>query len=67
MRLQLRQRRFHHADGARNDAAARGDDRVGLLPLQHRLGDFRRVSEVADARIEHSDARIGKAVGQFAL
>ena len=35
---------------------------LGLLPLQHRLGDFRRVGEVADARVDDVDAGVGQAL-----
>ena len=40
-----------------DDALARRDDGAGLLALQHRLRDLRRVREVADARLDHFDAR----------
>ena len=55
--LEQVQRHVHHADRAFDDALARGDDGAGLLALQHRRGDFRRVSQVADARFRRLDAR----------
>jgi hypothetical protein len=54
-------------DGAFHDARARGDDGPRLLPLQHRGGDFRRVGQVADARLDHFDARLLQPLLHFVL
>jgi hypothetical protein len=61
------ERHFHHADGAFDDALAGGDDGAGLLALQHRGGDLRRVGEVADARLEHLDAGLRQSLVDLAL
>ena len=63
--LQLGQRHFHHPHRTGDDPRARGNDRVGLLALQHRLGDFRGVGEVADAGVDHLYTGIGQAFGKF--
>ena len=46
-------------------SGARGDDGVRLLPAQHHAGDFRRVGEVRDARLDHLHAGIGHALLNF--
>jgi len=43
---------LHHAHRAVDDALARGDDRAGLLTLQHRGRDLGRVGQVADTRFD---------------
>src|SRR5574337_273082 len=40
---------------------AADDDRAGLLALQHRLGDFLGIGEVADARLDHLHAGLFQA------
>ena len=50
------ERHLDHPHRALDDALTRGDDRAGLLALQHRLGDLRRVGQVADARLDDLDA-----------
>ena len=62
-----RQRHLHHADRALDDALPGRDDGAGLLPLQHRRGDLRRVGEVADAGLEHLDAGLGQPILDLAL
>ena len=42
----LSQGHVHHADSAMNDLLPRGNDRFGLLPAKHGLGDFRGVRQV---------------------
>jgi len=54
---QPRQRHLHHAHRALHDARPRRDDGARLLPLEHGLRDLGRVGEVAEAGLDHLDAR----------
>ena len=64
---QHRERHLHHADGALDDALPGGDDRAGLLALQHGAGDLRRVGQVAEPRLQHLDARLREPFLDLAL
>jgi hypothetical protein len=44
-----------------------GDDGLGLLAAQHRLGDLGRVGEVGQPRLEDLDAGDGEPVLQLAV
>ena len=50
-----------------DDPLPGGDDRARLLTLEHRLRDLGRVGQVADARLEHLDARLRQPILDFRL
>ena len=54
-RAQLVQRRLDHADRAVDDLGPRGDDRRGLLALEHGLGDLGGVGEMTDPYLDDLD------------
>lgn len=60
--LQSIERQLHHADGTLYDLGPSGNDRLGLLTLEHRGGDLRRVGQVADPRLDHFDACLGESL-----
>ena len=68
--LEPGERHLDHPDGALDDPRSRGDDRVGLLAAQHRLGDLGRVGEVADPHLDdlHTGDRdpLGHLLGELA-
>ena len=59
------ERHLDHAHRAGDDLAARGDDGLRLLAAEHRLGDLRRVGEVAQAGLLDDDARLREPLGEL--
>ena len=56
---------FDHVNCTVDDGMSGRDLSDRLLPLQHSFGDFRRITQVANAGFEHSDASAGKALVQL--
>ena len=56
LRAEHVERHFDHADRAFDDLLPCRDDGGGLLTPQHRVGDLRRVREMADPRLDQLDA-----------
>src|SRR5215469_15525536 len=57
------QSRLDHADRAVHDLLAGGHDRVGLLPAEHGVRDFRSVAELRDPGLDDVHARRGDPLG----
>lgn len=57
--------KFNHFDCTVDDSMAGRDLGNRLLPLQHRFGNFRRITQVANAGFDHSDASANKAFVQL--
>ena len=63
--FQAADRVAHDGDRALYDLAAGRDDGAGLLALEHRACDLRRVGEMGDPHVLHHHARHRDALAQF--